>query len=166
MSKESLASRIPQICSQRKPRTVKRRGTSSCYRGKYTLYYEVTPWPRNVDQFMRANPCRTLRAVGAFLVSANFKDETARGATLLSEKDRDCTVVNPRNGKAIQLVRNGRPAETVSGERFWFKTSPNESIALQPVDNSRLTRSKFETRKAVTTGVILNLCSVRRVILS
>ena len=99
-------------------------------------------------------------------MSANFKDETARGATVLSEKGRDCTVVNPWNGKAIQLVRNGRPAETVSGERFRFKTSPNESIALQLVDNSRLTRSTIGRRKAVTTGVILNLCSVRRVILS
>ena len=76
---------------------------------------------------MRANLCRTLRAVGAFLVSANFKDETARGATVLSEKGRDCTVVNPWNGKAIQLVRNGRPAETVSGERFRLKPAPTKA---------------------------------------
>ena len=98
---------------------------------------------------MRANPYRTLRAVGAFLVSAEFQNRTVRGATLLSEKGRDCTVVNPWNGKAIQLVRDGKPAETVSGERFTFKNNPNEDITLQPMDNSRLNMSTFGKRKAV-----------------
>ena len=72
-----------------------------------------------------------LRAVGAFLVSAELKDGTIRGVTLHSEKGRACTVQNPWPGKQVQLVRNGNAAETVAGARFRFHTAIRETIQFR-----------------------------------
>ena len=60
-------------------------------------------WPK--DQDARFG---TLRAVGAFLVSAELKNGEIRGVTILSEKGRDCTIQNPWPGKSVRLVRNGK----------------------------------------------------------
>lgn len=81
-------------------------------------------WPK--DQDARFG---TLRARGAFLVSAELKGGVVGGVTILSEKGRDCTVLNPWPGKKVQL--EGR--EVVSGERFTFKTKTGEVIKLCPV---------------------------------
>jgi hypothetical protein len=74
----------------------------------------------------------TLRARGAFLVSAEIRDGTVTGVKVVSEKGRSCTMVNPWPGKKVHLVRNGKNTETLTGERFTFKTSPQEIIDLQP----------------------------------
>lgn len=84
-------------------------------------------WPQNLDARFG-----TLRADGAFLVSAELNNGVVSGVKILSEKGRDCTVQNPWPVKAVSLIRDGKVSETVSGERFSFKTGINESVSLKP----------------------------------
>ncbi len=80
-------------------------------------------WPRELDARFG-----TLRARGAFLVSAELKGGAVAGVTIVSEKGRDCTVQNPWPGRKVKL--SGR--EVLTGERFTFKTKPGATIALVP----------------------------------
>jgi len=73
-----------------------------------------------------------LRAVGAFLVSAELKGGKVGPVKIVSEQGRDCTVVNPWPGKKVVLYRAGRKAETLEGERFTFKTARGETVELRP----------------------------------
>ena len=73
---------------------------------------------------------KNLRAWGGFLVSARITDGSISNVILISEKGKLCTVVNPWPGKTLKLVRNGKPAESLSGERITFKTSVKEKIEL------------------------------------
>jgi alpha-L-fucosidase 2 len=84
-------------------------------------------WPK--DQDARFG---TLRAVGAFLVSAELKRGSIRGVTFVSEKGKACTMQNPWPGKTVRLVRNGKPAESVAGERFTLGTTAGEVIEFKP----------------------------------
>jgi len=72
----------------------------------------------------------TLRAVGAFLVSAELRDGVIGGVKIVSEKGRDCTIVNPWPGKSVRVIRNGKSAESSSGERFTLKTAATETLEL------------------------------------
>ena len=84
-------------------------------------------WPKDQDaRFGR------LRAVGAFLASAELKAGTIQGIRIVSEKGKTCTVQNPWPGQKVQLVRCGATAQTFSGDRFNFKTSLNEIVELRP----------------------------------
>jgi alpha-L-fucosidase 2 len=76
----------------------------------------------------------SLRAVGAFLVSAELRDGVVGSVKILSEKGRACTVQNPWPGRKVRLHRHGNVAELVSGERFTFKTDGGESIELKSGD--------------------------------
>ena len=80
-------------------------------------------WPK--DQDARFG---TLRAVGAFLVSAEMKNGVVSGVKIISEKGKDCTVVNPWPGRTVKVA--GR--ETLSGDRFTFKTGIGETVTLEP----------------------------------
>jgi alpha-L-fucosidase 2 len=82
-------------------------------------------WPKEQDARFG-----DLRAYGAFLVSAELKDGMVRGVRIRSEKGRDCTVQNPWPGSKVQIVRDGNPSETVSGERLRFKTRAEEVCEL------------------------------------
>ena len=86
-------------------------------------------WPK--DQNARFG---TLRAVGAFLVSAELKGGVVTGVTIVSEKGRFCTVQNPWPGKAVRVSRNGGASETLTGERLSLKTAPGESMILAPAE--------------------------------
>jgi hypothetical protein len=94
-------------------------------------------WPKELDARFG-----DLRAVGAFLVSAELKGGKLSDARIRSEKGRDCTVVNPWPGRAVALTRDGQPAETVTGDRFTFTTRPMETIALRarqgPIEHDRV----------------------------
>jgi hypothetical protein len=74
-----------------------------------------------------------LRTYGAFLVSAELKGGKVRGVRILSEKGKDCTVQNPWPGSAVRIARNGKRAETITGERFVLKTHAGELVELMPV---------------------------------
>jgi alpha-L-fucosidase 2 len=84
-------------------------------------------WPREMDARFG-----TLRARGAFLVSAELKDGLVGQVRIVSEKGRDCTVQNPWPGRQVNLVRNGKKAEAVRGDRFTLKTAVSEIIDLSP----------------------------------
>lgn len=85
-------------------------------------------WPRQLDARFGG-----LRAVGAFLVSAELKGAIIGEVRIVSEKGRDCTVQNPWPGRTVQLIRNGIAQEPVlnRGGRFTFKTAPNETVSLR-----------------------------------
>ena len=56
-------------------------------------------WPTDKDARFG-----TLRAHGAFLISAEMKQGVVRGVKIFSEKGRDCTVQNPWPGKSVKLA--------------------------------------------------------------
>ena len=70
----------------------------------------------------------TLRAVGAFLVSAEMQNGVVSGVKIISDKGKDCTVVNPWPGKTVKVA--GR--ESLNGDRFTFKTGIGETVTLEP----------------------------------
>jgi hypothetical protein len=71
-----------------------------------------------------------LRAYGAFLVSSRLQNGQVDYVQLLSEKGRPCQLQNPWPGKTIQLTRNGKIAETLSGHTLHFPTTEKERIRL------------------------------------
>ncbi|MEI7899570.1 MAG: LamG-like jellyroll fold domain-containing protein [bacterium] len=84
-------------------------------------------WPKETDAKFG-----TLRTVGAFLVSAGMKNGIVSGVKIVSEKGRDCTVVNPWLGTAVAVTRNGKKAETLTGERLLMRTGVGEILGLLP----------------------------------
>jgi alpha-L-fucosidase 2 len=84
-------------------------------------------WPKDLNARFG-----DLRTVGAFLVSAEQTQGIIEGIKMTSEKGGPCTMQNPWPGKTIHVIRNGKPAEIATGERFTFKTATNESIELKP----------------------------------
>ena len=84
-------------------------------------------WPKDQDARFE-----TLRARGAFLVSAEQKNGTICGVRITSEKGRDCTILNPWPGRRVRVLRDGEPSETVSGERVTLATRPATTLELQP----------------------------------
>lgn len=84
-------------------------------------------WPR--DENARFG---SLRAVGAFLVSAQMKHGVIGGVKIVSQKGCTCTIVNPWPGKTVRIIRSGELAKNVNGGRFTLKTAVGEIITLQP----------------------------------
>lgn len=94
----------------------------------YESVVRVFPnWVRSQDASFRH-----LRAYGAFLVSASLKSGVVESVELISEKGRTCVMENPWKGRSVQLWRNGKKAETVSGNRFAIETSEGEEITFRP----------------------------------
>ena len=85
-------------------------------------------WPAGRDASFR-----TLRAYGAFLVSATLSHGVVKDVTILSEQGRPCMVQNPWPGSAVQLISRGKPTQTVRGDRLIFQTAPGDRIELVPV---------------------------------
>ena len=85
-------------------------------------------WPKAQDARFG-----NLRAMGAFLVSAELKGGLVSGVRLQSEKGRACTVQNPWPGHRVQAIRGAKPAKLISGHRFTVATMPGEVIELQPL---------------------------------
>jgi ligand-binding sensor domain-containing protein len=94
-------------------------------------------WPADQD----AN-FGTLRAVGAFLISAELKGGHISGVKISSEKGADCIVMTPWPGGNVRIIRNGKQAETITvptstttankSNRFTLRTSIGEVIELMP----------------------------------
>ncbi len=82
-------------------------------------------WPARLDARFGS-----LRAEGAFLVSAEIKGGTISGVKVVSEKGGNCTIVNPWPGKKVGVTRSGAAAGTVEGARFTLPTSAGEAIKL------------------------------------
>jgi len=60
-----------------------------------------------------------------------LKGGVVSGVQIFSEKGRACAVQNPWPGQSVQVVRNGKPAECVTGDRFVLKTGAGETIGLK-----------------------------------
>ena len=74
-----------------------------------------------------------LRAYGAFVISSSLDKGTVKYVQMLSEKGRPCVLENPWPGKAVQLVRNGKQAEILTGDILKFQTKENEMIYLSGI---------------------------------
>jgi hypothetical protein len=83
-------------------------------------------WPKD-----RPAKFTSLRADGAFLVSAEYKDGKVISAELTSEKGRPCTVQNPWPGRKLVVKQDGRdiPLE-VKGDHYTFTTEPDGKYTL------------------------------------
>ena len=84
-------------------------------------------WPMGLDARFGL-----LRAVGAFLVSAELHSGTITGVKITSEKGKDCVVVNPWPEKFVRVMRNGKPASSERGARFTLHTIPGDTVELLP----------------------------------
>ncbi|MFC5532596.1 discoidin domain-containing protein [Cohnella yongneupensis] len=84
-------------------------------------------WPANTDAKFGDH-----RAVGAFLVSAEKRNNVAQYVRIISEKGKTATLVNPWPGQTLRLYRNGSDAGTVSGAEISLTTSANETLMLAP----------------------------------
>lgn len=71
-----------------------------------------------------------LRAYGAFLVSSGLQEGKIGSVKMLSEAGRPCRIENPWPGHSVQLLRNGKKAEHLSGKVFSFETSRGERLEL------------------------------------
>ncbi len=74
-----------------------------------------------------------LRAYGAFLVSGSVSGGKVNKVELTTEKGRPCVMENPWKGSDVQLWRNGKKAETLSGDRIEFATSEGENIVVDKI---------------------------------
>jgi hypothetical protein len=82
-------------------------------------------WSRQLDASFT-----TLRAYGAFLVSSSLASGKIEFVKLLSEKGRSCQIENPWPESNVQLFRNGKKAEVLTGKVLKFSTHSNETIHL------------------------------------
>ena len=89
-------------------------------------------WPKQRDARFQ-----TLRADGAFLVSASLEGVEVRNVRILSEKGRDCVVQNPWPEHRVRLIRNGRDESVISGNQIHFQTAPGDSFDLVPTANGK-----------------------------
>ncbi len=76
----------------------------------------------------------TLRTVGAFLVSSQLKNEKIEYVTIVSEQGAICKLKNPWINSKVQLIRNGKNAETMDGSVLQFKTAKGERIELKVIN--------------------------------
>jgi len=84
-------------------------------------------WPRDRDaRFWN------LRAEGAFLVSSALQGGAVPFVKLYSERGRDCTLVNPWPGRAVDVYRDGRKAATLPGARIVLPTAAGATLVLCP----------------------------------
>jgi len=85
-------------------------------------------WPKDRDAtFVK------IRCWGAFLVSGELKDGVVQPIEIISEKGRDCTVVNPWPGESVEICRDETGGERIEGDRFTIHTEPGERILLRTV---------------------------------
>ncbi len=91
--------------------------------GNVVRLFPVWPKDKNAE-------FSNIRAWGAFLVSARLKDGVVGDVRIVSERGRDCLLVNPWPGRSVAVVRNGRKAETLAGDRLLLKTKVGEVISI------------------------------------
>lgn len=78
----------------------------------------------------RAAEFRTLRAVGAFLVSAACADGAVQWVEITSEAGGDLVVINPWSQQVS--VINSQGETVMTGSRLVISTAPGETLHLQP----------------------------------
>lgn len=122
------------------------------YMGKMGIWFENFALPTVINECLmqsyngiirlfpnwdkqKAASFTTLRAVGAFLVSANCKDGKITTVAIKSEKGSDCKLINPWDNRPVQVLRNGKNAEILNQPVLSIKTAQNEDIELKEIKN-------------------------------
>jgi hypothetical protein len=85
-------------------------------------------WPKNQDARFG-----TLRARGAFLVSAELKGGVVSGVSIRSERGGNCVLVNPWPGRKVKVTRGSKSIELAGDERLTIETRAGESLAIDRV---------------------------------
>jgi hypothetical protein len=65
-------------------------------------------------------------------VSAAIKNDVIRDVTIQSEAGQRCTLQNPWPAATVRIVRNGHPAERLTGATLTFPTASGEQIDVAP----------------------------------
>jgi len=86
-------------------------------------------WPR--DRNARFG---NLRARGAFLVSAEWREGRAHSVRIRSERGRECAVQNPWPGRGWAVVREGQTPQPLTTDRAHLATRPGEILELKPLE--------------------------------
>ena len=94
------------------------------YNGEIRLFPN---WPDKDAEF------RSLRAVGAFLVSAKRNGSEVEWIEIVSEKGGELTLLNPWKGELA--VMRGGTTETMGGERIVIDTVVGETLVFQKAGN-------------------------------
>ncbi len=93
------------------------------------------------EGFLRLFPCWhhadgkfvTLRAAGAFLVTAEKKNGVVQPVTIVSEKGRPCRVLNPWPGRTLAVDGTSVSVEARPfGQVCTFKTEPGRTYVIAP----------------------------------
>ena len=75
---------------------------------------------------------RTLRARGAFLVSAHVHESTIGPVTIVSEQGLCCSIINPWKGHKVKITTD-EGENILSGEILTFNTKKGRSYTLAPI---------------------------------
>ncbi len=94
------------------------------YSGKIRLFPD---WPAGMGAKFG-----DLRADGGFLVSSAIDNGSVQYVRILSEAGKTANLVNPWPNQSVSLYRNGKSAESLTGDLLTFSTAPGESIVLAP----------------------------------
>lgn len=76
-------------------------------------------WPKDKDASFHH-----IRVEGAFLVSSEINGGTIGEVTLLSEKGRDLTMLNPWPGRSVRITTPDRGTISAQGDTIRIKTAP------------------------------------------
>lgn len=82
-------------------------------------------WPRSMDASFH-----NIRVEGAFLVSSSIKDGIISEVTLISEKGRNLTLLNPWNGQNVEIISSDGRKSVASGEYISMETSPGITYCI------------------------------------
>ena len=94
------------------------------YNGKLRFFPN---WPKQKDAEFKS-----LRAVGAFLVSAKYSDGKVQWLEVLSEAGQPLNIINPWKSKVLCITSKGQ--KVLSGSSFTIQTQPGELLQLKPLE--------------------------------
>lgn len=97
------------------------------YNGKLRFFPN---WPKEKDAEFRS-----LRTVGAFLVSAKCSDGQVKWIEVLSEAGQPLTIISPWKSPVVCKSRAGK--KILKGESFTVKTKPGELLQFTPVQQKK-----------------------------
>ena len=96
---------------------------NECLMQSYSGAIRLFPnWPKNAE-------FSTLRAAGAFLVSASQKNNVVQALTIESEKGQDLNLVNPWKNRAVK-VKSQYGEKVLKGNIIRLKTKSGEKLTI------------------------------------
>lgn len=96
--------------------------------GKDPVISLFPAWPDEWDADFK------LLSRGNFLIESSYKNGKVVFVELLSQSGSVCSIINPWTDLKVQLYRNGKKSELISGKILTFKTGTGENIKIIPKD--------------------------------